>query len=113
MYGALTFGPATLKYSHSVTNLFGFPDSKGSGYLDLSATFDLGDGITVTPHIGHQRVRNLSAASYTDYSVTVAKDFSGLIVSLAVVGTDADGYLAPNGKDLGRAGVVLGLKYNF
>jgi uncharacterized protein (TIGR02001 family) len=113
VYGALTFGPATLKYSHSVTNLFGFPDSKGSGYLDLSATFDLGDGFTVTPHIGHQRVRNLSAASYTDYSVTVAKDFSGLVVSLAVVGTDADGYLAPNGKDLGRAGVVLGLKYNF
>jgi uncharacterized protein (TIGR02001 family) len=113
VYGALTFGPATLKYSHSVTNLFGFADSKGSGYLDLSATFDVGNGILVTPHIGHQRVRNFGAASYTDYSLTVSKDFSGLVVSAALVGTDADGYVAPNGKDLGRAGVVLGLKVNF
>ena len=42
IYGALTYGPATLKYSHSVTNLFGFVDSKNSDYLDLSASFDLG-----------------------------------------------------------------------
>lgn len=113
VYGALTFGPATLKYSHSVTNLFGFADSKGSGYLDLSATFDVGNGIMITPHVGHQRVRNLSAASYTDYSLTVSKDFSGLVASIAIVDTDAEGYVAPNGKDLGKAGVVVGLKYNF
>ena len=44
IYVAGTFGPATLKYSHAVTNLFGFADSKNSDYLDLSATFDLGSG---------------------------------------------------------------------
>src|SRR4051812_18797179 len=36
LYGALTAGPATLKYSRSTTDLFGAPNSKGSGYLDLS-----------------------------------------------------------------------------
>ena len=41
IYAAGTVGPATLKYSHSLTNTFGFPNSKNSGYLDLSATFDL------------------------------------------------------------------------
>ncbi len=119
LYGALTFGPATLKYSHSVTNLFGFSDSKGSGYIDLSAGFDMGEGITVTPHIGYQRVHKLSVASYTDYSVTVSKDFSGVVLSAAIVGTDAkkvDGvpvYVSPSGKNLGKTGLVVGAKYNF
>lgn len=114
VYAAGTWGPATLKYSHSTTNLFGFADSKGSGYLDLNATFDLGGGWSVVPHIGHQKVRRNGDFSYTDYSVTVAKDLgNGLSASLAVVGTDNDNYIAPNGKNLGKAGAVLGLKYSF
>ena len=47
IYGAGTWGPATLKYSHAVTNLFGFADSKNSYYLDASATFDMGGGWSV------------------------------------------------------------------
>ena len=114
IYAAGSWGPATLKYSHAVTNLFGFADSKGSGYLDLSATFDLGNGWSVVPHIGHQKVKNNGTFSYTDYSVTVAKDLgNGLVASLAVVDTDNNNYLAPNGKNLGRSGVVLGVKYSF
>jgi uncharacterized protein (TIGR02001 family) len=113
LYAALSFGPATLKYSHSLTNLFGFADSKGSGYIDLSASFDVYDGWMLAPHIGHQTVKNLSAASYTDYSLTISKDFSGLVPSLAVVDTDTDAYIGGNGKDLGKAGVVVGVKYNF
>ncbi len=116
LYVAGTFGPATLKYSHSVTNLFGFSDSKNSGYLDLSAGFDMGNGWSVTPHIGHQAVRHNSAFSYTDYSITVGKDFGGgLSASVALVGTDAKSgmYVAPSGKNLGRSGLVAGVKYGF
>jgi uncharacterized protein (TIGR02001 family) len=113
VYGALSYAMFTLKYSHSVTNLFGFADSKGSGYVDLSASFDVGGGWMLAPHIGHQTVRHLSAASYTDYSLAISKDFNGLVPSLAVVDTDTDAYVGPNGKDLGKAGVVLGVKYNF
>jgi uncharacterized protein (TIGR02001 family) len=118
VYGALTYGPATLKYSHAVTNTFGVFDSKGTGYIDLSATFDVGGGFMLTPHVGHQKFTGPSkdVASYTDYSLTVSKDFSGLVVSAAVVGTDADKvfYSSPvNGKELGKAGLVVGVKYNF
>lgn len=114
VYVAGTWGPATLKYSHAVSNLFGFADSKNSYYLDLSATFDVGNGFSVVPHVGYQKVRNWSSASYTDYSITVAKDFgNGLSASLALVGTDTDTYIAPNGKNLGRNGVVAGVKYSF
>lgn len=114
LYGALTYGPATLKYSHGITEIFGFPNSSGSGYLDLSATFDLGSGWGLTPHIGHQRVKNSSAASYTDYAVTLSKDLgSGFSASAALVGTDANRgvYFTPGGKFTGKTGVVLGLKY--
>jgi uncharacterized protein (TIGR02001 family) len=114
LYVAGTWGPATLKYSHATTNLFGFANSKRSGYLDLSATFDLGNGFSLTPHIGHQKVKNNSPFSYTDYSVALGYDFgNGLTASATLVDTDNNNYLAPNGKNLGKAGVVLGVKYGF
>ena len=116
LYGALSFGPVTAKYSHSTTNLFGNVDSKNSGYFDVSANFDLGDGMTLTPHIGHQTIKHVPVGSYSDYSLTLAKDFSGLVLSAAVVGTDADKtfYASPaNGKFLGKTTVVVGLKKTF
>lgn len=118
IYGAATMGPATLKYSHALTNTFGFANSKNSGYLDLSATFDVGNGFTVVPHIGRQRIAGSGNGdfSYTDFSVAVTKDFGkGLSVTATVLGTDAkDGsYITPAGKNTGKNGVTLGVKYAF
>ena len=125
VYGALSFGPATLKVSYALTNLFGNYDfggrknSKGSTYVDLSASYDVGAGITLAPHVGYQKVVHIANASYTDYSLTLSKDFSGLVPSIAVVGTDADknfyvpGGAAASSKFLGKSAVVVGLKYNF
>jgi uncharacterized protein (TIGR02001 family) len=116
VYGALSFGPVTAKYSQSTTNLFGFADSKNSGYFDVTANFDLGDGMTLSPHVGHQTVKRNSAASYTDYSLTLAKDFSGLVLSGAIIGTDASktAYASPvNGKFMGKTTLVVGLKKTF
>jgi uncharacterized protein (TIGR02001 family) len=114
IYGAVTYGPATLKYSHSVTNLFGFSDSKNSGYLDLSATFDVGGGFTVTPHIGHQKVKNNGAFSYTDYALAVNKDWYGFTFGAAYIDTDTDSttYVG-QGKDLGKGSFVLSVKKVF
>lgn len=118
LYGAVTYGPGTLKYSHAVTNTFANTNSKNSYYLDLSASFDLGGGLMLVPHLGYQKIKGSfsGVGSYTDYALTLSKDFSGLVVSAAVVGTDADKsfYSSPvNGKELGKTGVVVGLKYNF
>jgi len=121
LYAALTFGVVTAKYSHSLSNLFGFADSKGSGYLDVTATFDVGGGFTLAPHVGYQKVRGNGDFSYTDVSVTLSKEFApGLTGSLALVAADtktiagAKAYASPaNGKDLGKAVAVLGIKYVF
>lgn len=118
VYGALSYGPLTAKYSHSATNLFGFSDSKNSSYFDLTANFDLGGGLTLTPHVGHQTVKRYAAASYTDYSLTLAKDFSGLVLSAAIIGTDADKAVytsaaSAGSKFLGKTSLVVGLKKTF
>ncbi len=116
IYGAVTYGVFTAKYSHAVSNLFGFADSKNSYYLDLSANFDLGNGFTLTPHVGRQSVKNNASASYNDYSLTLGKDLgNGLLATAAVVDTNADKtvYYTPENKFTGKSAVVVGLKYSF
>lgn len=115
VYGALTYNVFTLKYSHSISNLFGNVNSKNSTYLDLSATFDLGNGFTLTPHVGHQKVKNASVYDYTDYALTLSKDLGdGLSASLSLVDTDADkAAYTWGGKYVGKSGAVLGVKYSF
>ncbi len=113
VYGAVTYGIYTAKYSHAISDLFGNVNSKNSGYLDLSATVDLGEGYTLVPHIGRQLIKNNGQFSYTDYSLTVAKDLgNGLSATAALVGTNTDAYVA-QGKNLGKSGLVLGAKYSF
>ncbi len=111
VYGAITAGPVTAKYSRSTTNLFGFANSKGSGYLDISATFDVG-GFAVTPHIGRQTVKNNGAYSYTDYSLAVSKEVAGITWSATLVDTSTSAYTGV-GKNLGKSGIVLGAKMAF
>ena len=114
VYGALSIGPVTAKYSHSVSNTFGFANSKGSYYFDLSANFDLGNGFALVPHVGYQSIKNTAAASYTDYSLTVSKDFgNGLSGSLAYIDTDTKAYVTSKGKDKGKGTLVVGAKYSF
>lgn len=112
VYGAVTYGLFTAKYSHALTDLFGTAGSKGAYYLDLSANFDLGSGYTLTPHVGRQG--NYSAA-YNDYSLTLTKDLgNGLAASLMLVDTNAVVDKSLNaGKDTAKSGVVVGLKYSF
>jgi uncharacterized protein (TIGR02001 family) len=113
-YGALTFGPVTAKYSHSLSSTFGFANSKGSYYIDLSASFDLGNGFTLVPHVGRQVIKNTPAGSYTDYSLTVSKDFgSGISGSLAFIDTNTKAYLTSKGKDKGKETLVAAVKYSF
>jgi uncharacterized protein (TIGR02001 family) len=118
VYTAITMGPITAKYSYSVSDLFGYIDSKGSGYFDLSANFEVIPTWTVTPHFGRQTVTAARYnASYNDMSLTVTKDLGkGLSASLGYYGTNADtsNYSSSfDGKYLGERGAVLGVKYSF
>ena len=129
----------SLKYSHAVTNYFNLPDSKGTGYLDLSANYDLGDGWGINGHVGHLFAKDYKynttgnqSISYTDWKVGVTKDVgAGWIVGASYVGTNAqgscntgefycfytslgsDGSHSSKTKDAGRDIVVLSVSKTF
>jgi uncharacterized protein (TIGR02001 family) len=116
LYAAGTYKMFTLKYNRSMGDFLGNLNSSGSDYLDLSGSFDLGNGFSVTPHVGHQRVKHLSIANYTDYSLTGAKDFgNGFSATIALVGSNAKKafYTDFNGKFIGNDTVVVGVKYTY
>ena len=115
VYGQLGYGPAYAKYSYSLTDLFGFADSKGSGYLDLGANLDVTNGFTINLHAGHQTVAHLSVAGYTDWKVGVTKDFGVLSAAVAVIGANTEYYVGPvpDLKNLGKTSVVVSVGKTF
>ncbi|GAP35947.1 TorF family putative porin [Piscinibacter sakaiensis] len=117
LYVGATFGPATLKYSHATSDFFGAPNTKNSGYLDLSLAQDLGGGFGVNAHVGYQKVRNVpgAAGKITDYKLGVTYDLSGFVLGASYVGTNRDGiFFGPqSGKDLAKDTVVLSVLKSF
>ncbi|HWW03906.1 TorF family putative porin [Collimonas sp.] len=115
LYGQLGYGPAYIKYSQSVTNLFGAVDSKNSGYLDIGANIDVSNGYTVNLHAGHQTVKHNSTLSYNDWKVGLTKDFGFLSGSVAVIGTDTKNYVGPgpDHKNLGKTALVVSATKTF
>lgn len=98
IYGAVSYSIATLKYSHTVSNkYFGIDEGQGTGYLDLSANYELMKGLTLNAHLGYTRLpgdaKNLTGlVNYSDYKLGVTYDLgSGFSVSGAAVGADKKG----------------------
>lgn len=56
--------------------------SRGSGYLDLGRSFDLGKGYSVAVHYGRQRVNHFSDYNWQDASITASRQFIGFDVAL-------------------------------
>jgi len=121
-----TYGPVTgfVKFSYALTNLFGFYNSAGSYYPDLTVNYDTGVwGLTLNGHVGYQYISNKVGAydfSYTDYKLGVTKDFGGgLSANISYVGTDAKSvagsplYLSPQSKNLGKDGYLISLTKTF
>jgi uncharacterized protein (TIGR02001 family) len=114
VYAQLSYGPAYIKYSHATTNLFGFENSEGSGYLDIGADIGMPYGVVLNLHAGKQEVENHPASDYEDYLIGVSKDFSLGTVSLAYVDTDSAPIPSgPRGEDIAKSGVVLTLSKSF
>jgi len=115
----------SLKYSVTTTDWFGVKsataDSKGSGYLDLTASYEIAPKLTLIGHIGQQKVKNFSNLDYVDYKLAATYDLSGWLLGAAYIDTDADdpAYSAATSsqsgkvKDLGKGTVVLSVSKSF
>lgn len=128
VYLGLSYGIATLKYSHQLSNYFGLGDgtavdTKGGSYLDLGVALDLGKGWGLNAHYGHQAIPHatnpvigLKATSVDDYKVGVTKDLNGWVAHLAWFGTSrkdvfTTGVSAPEAA--GRGALVVGCSRSF
>jgi uncharacterized protein (TIGR02001 family) len=127
-----TYGPISAKYYYATTNFFSIgegpsyvpADTKGSGYLVVSATFDLGGGLGVTGHYGYQKIKdgkkaNLLKDSVGDYQlgVTYAIADSGWVAGASVVGTSEKNLFTTAEsaftKGAGKTGVVVSVSKTF
>lgn len=121
IYAGITVGPfadATfgVKYSYAVTDLFGYTDSDGSGYLDLNANWEFAPTWTLNVHGGKQWIENNEIAEYADWKVGVTKGFAnGFSAALAYSDTDADEpfYTNAYGNFLAEDTVVLTVTKTF
>ena len=89
IYFGVSAGIFGAKYSYAVTDLFGYTDSDGSGYLDLYANWGFADTWTLNLHGGKQWIENNEEFEYSDWKVGVTKAFSNGF-SLAAAYTDTN-----------------------
>jgi uncharacterized protein (TIGR02001 family) len=68
LYGAAGWRWITVKYSRSMdSKTFGVPDSRGTWYLDVTATVPLGaTGLSAVAHWGKQRYRGMTPGAAAD-----------------------------------------------
>jgi uncharacterized protein (TIGR02001 family) len=117
---ALTWKMFTVKYSYTLSDYFvgwgedGVTKTRGSGYIELNGAYDLGNGWGVNGHVGHQKVKNYSAASYSDWKLGVTKDIGYGTVALAYSDTNADSATYTwAGKDVSKGVVALSFSKTF
>ncbi len=77
----------SFKYSYAFTDLFGAPHSDGSQYFDLSAAYEIADGITLNGHYGYQEIAG-PGESYGDWKIGATFLVGGFGIGLHYVDTD-------------------------
>lgn len=125
-YVGLTYGIATLKYNHALTEDFigwvgpNGEKSRNSNYTDLTVTYPVDETLSLIGHVGTQEVKGVPMASYQDWKVGVTKDVGFGVVGLAVTGSNAkQGIGQPydkanwNNVDIGGTRVALSFLKTF
>lgn len=116
VYAALNYKQFGVKYSQSVANLFGFADSKGSGYLDLYANVDIASGVKINLHYGKQTVTGNASADYADFKIGMTKDFgfaSGALAYVKTSGNATDGAKGTSVEDWYKGRVLASVTKAF
>jgi len=121
VYVGVSYGPATLKYSYGVSEIFGVLDSKGSDYLELSVNQPLMDKLTLNALVGHQRYKGTqngfdnSNFDYTVWKLGATYDFGhGLSAGAYYKDTNADpAYFTFLGKEWTKGRLVGFVAYSF
>jgi uncharacterized protein (TIGR02001 family) len=128
-YVAASWKWLTAKYSITTGDFFGAnsttstsctgADTKGSGYFDLSASYEIAPKLTLVGHYGNQSIKDCKPLEYSDYKIGLNYDMSGWVLGAAYIDTDADSSLytltsgAGKMKDIGKSTLVLSISKSF
>src|SRR3954469_3320869 len=92
--------------------------SKGTYYLDLTATYPVSDKLSIIGHYGMLNVKTYNDLDYNDWKLGVTYDMSGWMLGASYIDTDAkNNWYYLNGskgpKDSGNGTVVLSVGKTF
>lgn len=128
VYGALSWKWLSAKYSQSVGNkTFGVADSRGTWYLDLTATVPVTDKLSAVVHYGKQKfkgdaapgVSNDTNASYEDWklglSYSLPNDFTlgAYYTDTKMSATQEAFYTTPSNRFVGKDAFTVYLSKTF
>lgn len=123
LYAALTWKFLSFKYSWSANDkTFGLPDSRGSQYLDLTASYDIAEKVsdaiskvTIFGHLGKQYFKNNGTYDYGDWKAGISAEIYGLTVGIYGTGTNAQASAYTNiyGKDISKSQFVAYVQKTF
>ena len=117
IYAGITWTFLNLKYSHSLNDTFGVPNSKNSYFIEANVAFPIEavKGLTLTGHLGYQEFKNNDALSYMVWKAGAVYDFgNGWNVGGYFKGTDAEEALYTSKvKDWSKERLVAFVSYSF
>jgi uncharacterized protein (TIGR02001 family) len=112
IYIGLSVGPITFKTSYATTDYFGAANSDGTLYYNLSGSFEVAEGVSVSASAGFTKFEGVADADGYDYSVGVAYGLpQGFELGISYVTTSGD-YKSFNG-DFGKSGAVVSISKSF
>jgi hypothetical protein len=93
-------------------------DSKGTTYLDLTATYPVNEKLSIIGHYGMLKVKNYSELDYNDWKIGATYDLNGWVFGAAYVDSDAssDWYYtfgSKGNKETGKSTVVFSVSKTF
>ena len=95
----MTYKFLNVKYSRTLTDFYGANgntitpdngDSKGSDYIEANVNYEIMEKLLLGLHIGRQKVKNYGSLDYSDYKISLAKEFGGFNFTAAYSNTNAD-----------------------
>ena len=115
IYLGVASGPVSLKYSHSTSDLFGYFDSKGSTFIEANFAQEIMPKLTLTGHIGRQKIKKNEAFSYSVYKIGATYDLGdGWNLGGYIKDTNAKKDLyTVKGKDWGKSRLVAFVSKSF
>jgi uncharacterized protein (TIGR02001 family) len=117
VYAGVTWKWLNVKYSYSINNTFGVPNSKGSDYLEANVAYPIPgyEKVTLTGTLAHQRYEHNGNLSYTVWKAGAAYDLgSGFNVGPYYKGTNAEeAAYTVKGRDWSKDRLVAFVSYSF